>query len=119
MPGAQGLTASGRWNRAGADCRTNQRFQEHNMQHMPKGWSSRPRRPHTGEEQMNIRIQTRVKELIEKEIVTGGKKDENDKAILSYRKVGWFVHFEGSYEALYVGDEKPGSFWRKDLPDRL
>jgi len=59
---------------------------------------------------MNIRIQTRVKEVIEKEIVTGGKKDENDKAILSYRKVGWFVHFEGSYEALYVGDEKPDGF---------
>jgi hypothetical protein len=56
---------------------------------------------------MNIRIQTRVKEVIEKEIVTGGKKDENDKAILSYQKVGWFVHFEGSYEALYVGEQKP------------
>ena len=59
---------------------------------------------------MNIRIQSRVKELIEKEIVTGGKKDENDKAILSYRKVGWFVHFEGSYEALFVGYEKPEGF---------
>jgi hypothetical protein len=56
-----------------------------------------------------IRIQTRVKGIIEKEIVKGGKKDENDKAILTYQKLGWFVHFEGSYESLYVGDEKPES----------
>lgn len=56
---------------------------------------------------MHIRIQTKVKELIEKEITTGGKKDKDDKAVLSYEKVGWFVHFEGSYEALFVGREKP------------
>jgi hypothetical protein len=59
---------------------------------------------------MNIHIQTRVKELIEKETIVGGKKDENDKTILTYQKEGWFVHFEGSYEALFVGYEKPEGF---------
>lgn len=58
-------------------------------------------------DKMIIRIHTKVKELIEKEITTGGTKDKDDKAILTYEKVGWFVHFEGSYEALYVGRDKP------------
>lgn len=54
-----------------------------------------------------IRIQTVVKDLIEKEITIGGVKDKDDKAIITYQKVGWFVHFDGSYEALFVGKDKP------------
>lgn len=56
---------------------------------------------------MNIRMPTRVVKLEEKKRITGGKKDADGQTTLSSETVGWFVHFEGSYESLYVGKEKP------------
>jgi hypothetical protein len=56
---------------------------------------------------MNILIRTRVMELLEKQITTSTRKGENNTVISTQQKLGWFVHFEGSYEALFVGDEKP------------
>ena len=56
---------------------------------------------------MNIRMPTRVVKLEEKKRITGGKKNADGEAKLTSETVGWFVHFEGSYESLYVGKEKP------------
>jgi len=56
---------------------------------------------------MTIRIPTRVVKLEEKQIITHGKKDATGTAVLTSQKIGWFVNFEGSYESLFVGSEKP------------
>jgi len=56
---------------------------------------------------MNIRIPTRVSSLEEKQRILGAKKLEDGTVIFMHEKLGWFVHFEGSYEALFVGHEKP------------
>lgn len=56
---------------------------------------------------MNIRIPTRVLELKERQTVLSGVKDKEGNVHLEYKTLGWFVHFEGSREALFVGMEKP------------
>lgn len=56
---------------------------------------------------MKIRIPTRVLKLEEKHIVISGKKNESGEATLVSENLGWFVHFEGSWEALFVGYDKP------------
>ena len=56
---------------------------------------------------MRIRIPTRVVELAEKNRIVSAKKNEDDTVSFTHEKLGWFVHFEGSYEALFVGSEKP------------
>lgn len=45
-----------------------------------------------------------VKEHKERRHVEGS----GDKAKFSEESTGWFVTFDGSYEALYFGSEKPG-----------
>lgn len=55
---------------------------------------------------MNIRIPTKVMKLEERKRVISGKK-VGDDAVLTSQTIGWFVHFEGSYESLFVGYEKP------------
>lgn len=58
-----------------------------------------------------VRIPTRVKNLelkkktLSTEVKDRGKPDAVIKATVV--SVGWFVHFDGSYESLFVGDEKP------------
>jgi len=56
---------------------------------------------------MQIRIPTRVISLIEKKRIVEGTKDEEGNALLTSQTLGWFVHFEGSYESLFVGHQKP------------
>jgi hypothetical protein len=56
---------------------------------------------------VNIRIPTRVKKLEEKKRISYSRKDKNGEAITIMENLGWFVHFEGSWEALFVGYEKP------------
>ena len=46
---------------------------------------------------------TRVEESFENIQVSGS----GDAAVFTKRSLGWFVTFEGSYESLYFGDEKP------------
>lgn len=56
----------------------------------------------------NIRIPTKVLKLEEKTQVVKGWVDPITKEVNVTRKsLGWFVHFEGSYEALFVGWERP------------
>ena len=57
---------------------------------------------------MSYRIQTCVKNLECKKIITSSKKDpKSDKIISTIAVLGWFVHFEGSYESLFVGHDEP------------
>ena len=37
-----------------------------------------------------------------------------DSAVWEERSLGWFVHFDGSHELLYFGDERP-EFEKGDL----
>jgi hypothetical protein len=59
---------------------------------------------------MNIRIPTRVMKLVEESRVVSSRKGEGDTVLCTSETLGWFVHFEGSYEALFVGFEKPEGF---------
>ena len=55
-----------------------------------------------------IRIPTRVKHLEMKQRTVVTHKDKTtDKITSEVIPLGWYVHFEGSYESLCVGDEKP------------
>jgi len=55
-----------------------------------------------------IRIPTRVKHLEFKQRTTETRKDpHSDKIISEVIPLGWYVHFEGSYESLCVGSERP------------
>ena len=56
---------------------------------------------------MNIRIPTRVIKLEERNRIASAKKNADDTVAFVHQNLGWFVHFEGSYEALFVGFEKP------------
>jgi len=56
---------------------------------------------------MIYRIPTRVVKIEEKEYVLAGRKDEKGEPVFTKKTLGWFVHFEGSYESLFVGYEKP------------
>jgi hypothetical protein len=56
---------------------------------------------------MNIRIPTRVKKLEEKKRISYSRKDKNGEVVTIMENLGWFVHIEGSWEALFVGYEKP------------
>ena len=55
-----------------------------------------------------IRIPTKVKHLeLKKRTVMTRKDTASDKIIAEIAPLGWFVHFEGSYESIYVGEERP------------
>jgi hypothetical protein len=56
---------------------------------------------------MTIRIPTRVKKLEEKIRISQSRKDKNGETITVTENLGWFVHFEGSWEALFVGYNRP------------
>jgi hypothetical protein len=56
---------------------------------------------------MRIRIPTRVVKLEEKHRVVSAKKNDDDTVAYTHENLGWFVHFEGSWEALFVGFQKP------------
>jgi len=56
---------------------------------------------------MNIRIPTRVLKLEERNRIVSARKNEDGTVTFRHENLGWFVHFEGSYEALFVGFEKP------------
>lgn len=45
----------------------------------------------------------KVEEGFEKVYVSGS----GESAVFTKRSLGWFVTFEGSYESLFFGDEKP------------
>jgi hypothetical protein len=57
------------------------------------------------------KIRTTVKELMFKKRVAKVTADRRDPAhpIINweYEDVGWFVQFHGSYEALFVGKDRP------------
>jgi predicted RNA-binding protein (virulence factor B family) len=57
------------------------------------------------------RIKAKVEHLEQKKITLATYKDvksEDPKATIQQTKsAGWFVHFEGSYESLFMGDERP------------
>lgn len=46
---------------------------------------------------------TKVEESFERIHVSGS----GESAMFAKRSLGWFVTFEGSYESLYFGSEKP------------
>lgn len=57
-----------------------------------------------------IRIPTKVKHLEEKYRRVLTEMDGSKlfgKIEFENKSMGWFVHFEGSYESLYVGETKP------------
>lgn len=54
----------------------------------------------------DIVIPTRVAELFEHQRHVRSTKIGNE-VVSSYAKVGWFVRFEGSYEALFMGLDRP------------
>jgi len=57
------------------------------------------------------KIRTQVKDLEHKRRALRCSADRTDpeKPVFNwaYEDVGWFVQFEGSYEALFVGKERP------------
>jgi hypothetical protein len=57
---------------------------------------------------MPYRIRTKVRHIELKEKRLSSRKDpHSDNVIVEIVPLGWFVHFEGSYESIYVGREKP------------
>jgi hypothetical protein len=60
---------------------------------------------------MVYKINTTVKELVHKRTavkVTADRTDPVDpKLYWEYEDVGWFVQFNGSYEALFMGKDRP------------
>lgn len=58
---------------------------------------------------MNYVIPTKVKSIKEEEriIRTIPNKLDEKNPIVEKENLGWFLGFEGSFEALYVGKEKP------------
>ena len=55
-----------------------------------------------------IRIPTRVKHLeLKRQTIHTRKDTASDKIVAEIVPLGWYVHFEGSYESLFVGQEKP------------
>jgi len=60
---------------------------------------------------MVYKVLTTVKDLEHKQRVVRVTADRTDpaKPVIEWERedVGWFVQFEGSYEALFMGREKP------------
>jgi len=57
------------------------------------------------------KIRTQVKDLEHKRktLRRSANRTDPEKPVFTweYEDVGWFVQFEGSYEALFVGKERP------------
>lgn len=49
----------------------------------------------------------RVEAVEQKQLLVKSWKDKSGETQSEYKKVGWYVHFHGSWESLYFGEEEP------------
>lgn len=63
---------------------------------------------------MRFRIQTTVKSVEHRRVLVStrptGRREPDGKPefVSEWEEQGWFVHLEGSREAIYLGEEDPG-----------
>jgi hypothetical protein len=57
-------------------------------------------------QEVSYRIKTKVKKVYQEEVRSNWRKT-GEKTECDTKYGGWYVSLEGSYESLYLGDEKP------------
>jgi hypothetical protein len=58
-------------------------------------------------QETSYRIKTRVKRVFQEEIYSNWRKNSEGKQECDTTYGGWFISLEGSYESLFLGEEKP------------